>query len=68
MPLITAIETAIPRGIMSNLLLVRVHTDDGLVGCGETYYTPHAIAALIHDWMADRRRRSGDRVALAVAL
>jgi len=37
---ITAIETAIPHGIMSNLLLVRVHTADGLVGCGETYYTP----------------------------
>ena len=54
MPRITAIETAIPRGIMSNLLLVRVHTDDGLVGCGETYYTPHAIASLIHDWMAAR--------------
>jgi len=54
MPRITAIETAIPHGIMSNLLLVRVHTDDGLVGCGETYYTPHAIAALVHDWMAAR--------------
>ena len=39
---------------MPNLLLVRIHTDDGLVGCGETYYTPHAIAALIHDWMAER--------------
>lgn len=51
---ITSIETVIPRGIMSNLLLVRVHTDDGLIGCGETYYTPHAIAALIHDWMAAR--------------
>ena len=54
MPRITAIETAIPHGIMSNLLLLRVHTDDGLVGCGETYYTPHAIDALIHDWMAER--------------
>ena len=54
MPRITAIETAIPHGIMSTLLLVRVHTDDGLVGCGETYYTPHAIASLIHDWMAAR--------------
>jgi L-alanine-DL-glutamate epimerase-like enolase superfamily enzyme len=52
MPRITVIETAIPHGIMPNLLLVRVHTDDGLVGCGETYYTPHAIAALVHDWMA----------------
>jgi L-alanine-DL-glutamate epimerase-like enolase superfamily enzyme len=54
MPRITAIETAIPHGIMSNLLLLRVHTDDGLIGCGETYYTPHAVAALIHDWMAAR--------------
>ncbi|MCB1062389.1 MAG: mandelate racemase/muconate lactonizing enzyme family protein [Verrucomicrobiae bacterium] len=54
MPKITAIETAIPSGIMPNLILVRVHTDDGLIGCGETYYTPHAIEALIHDWMAER--------------
>jgi len=60
---ITAIETAIPQGIMSNLLLVRVHTDDGLVGCGETYYTPHAIAALIHDWMA-ARLIGGDALAI----
>ncbi|MCP5538605.1 MAG: mandelate racemase/muconate lactonizing enzyme family protein [Akkermansiaceae bacterium] len=51
---ITSIETAIPAGIMPNLLLVRVHTDAGLIGCGETYYTPHAVAALIHDWMAER--------------
>ncbi|MCC6509524.1 MAG: mandelate racemase/muconate lactonizing enzyme family protein, partial [Pirellulaceae bacterium] len=39
---------------MRNLLLVRVHTDDGFIGCGETYYTPQAIEALIHDWMAAR--------------
>ena len=39
---------------MPNLLLVRIHTNDGLIGCGETYYTPHAISALIHDWMAER--------------
>ena len=51
---ITAIETAIPSDIMPNLVLVRVHTEDGLIGCGETYYTPHAIEALIHDWMASR--------------
>lgn len=54
MPRITAIETAIPSRIMPNLLLVRIHTDDGRVGCGETYYTPQAVAALIHDWMAER--------------
>lgn len=51
---IVSIETAIPNSIMPNLVLVRIHTDDGLIGCGETYYTPHAIAALIHDWMAER--------------
>jgi len=51
---ITAVETAIPAGIMPNLVLVRIHTDDGLIGCGETYYTPHAIASLVHDWMAER--------------
>lgn len=54
MPKITAIETAIPSGIMPNLILVRIQTDDGRIGCGETYYTPHAIEALIHDWMAER--------------
>lgn len=51
---IVAIETAIPDDIMPNLVLVRIHTADGRIGCGETYYTPHAIEALIHDWMAER--------------
>jgi L-alanine-DL-glutamate epimerase-like enolase superfamily enzyme len=51
---ITAIETIVPSGIMPNLLLLRIHTDDGLVGHGETYYTPHAIEALIHDWFGER--------------
>jgi L-alanine-DL-glutamate epimerase-like enolase superfamily enzyme len=54
MPRITAIETAIPASIMPNLIVVRIHTDDGLIGCGETYYTPQAIESLIHDWMAER--------------
>lgn len=54
MPKITAIETAVPAGIMTNLVLLRIHTDDGFIGCGETYYTPHAIEGMIHDWMAER--------------
>ena len=54
MPNITAIETTIPSGIMPNLVLVRVHTDAGIIGCGETYYTPHAIQSLIHDFKAFR--------------
>lgn len=39
MPRITAIETAIPDSIMPNLILVRVHTDDGLIGCGTTFHS-----------------------------
>jgi L-alanine-DL-glutamate epimerase-like enolase superfamily enzyme len=31
------------------LLWVQLHTDDGLVGLGETYYVPGAVAAVIHD-------------------
>lgn len=54
MPKITAIETSIPADIMTNLILVRIHTEDGQIGCGETYYTPQAIESLIHDWMAQR--------------
>ncbi|MCC9608034.1 mandelate racemase/muconate lactonizing enzyme family protein [Blastopirellula sp. JC732] len=36
---------------MPGLLLLRIHTDEGIVGCGETYYAPEAVAALVHDWM-----------------
>ena len=68
MPTITAIETTIPSGIMPNLILVRIHTSDGLIGCGETYYTPHAIEALIHDWMAQRSRSHRHRISLAFSL
>ncbi len=28
---------------------VHVHTDDGLIGLGETYYVPGAVAAVVHD-------------------
>lgn len=31
------------------LLWVQLHTDDGLVGLGETYYIPGAVASVIHD-------------------
>ncbi len=51
---IVALETVIPADIMPNLVLLRIHSEDGLVGCGETYYTPHAIDALVHDWMGQR--------------
>jgi len=32
-----------------NNLWLQIHTDEGLVGLGETYYVPRAIAAVIHD-------------------
>lgn len=51
---ITAIETTMPEEQMPGLLLVRVHTASGLVGHGETCYAPHAVAAMIHDWMGRR--------------
>jgi galactonate dehydratase len=34
-------------------LWLRIHTDDGLIGLGETYYAPRAVAALIHDVLAN---------------
>ena len=51
---ITALETVIPEQVMPGLLLLRIHTDAGLIGHGETYYAPHGVAALIHDWMGRR--------------
>ncbi len=51
---ITAIETSAVTDIMGALLLVRVHTEGGLIGHGETYYAPTAVQSLIHDWMSYR--------------
>ncbi len=41
---ITAIET-IGLEEFPNLLWVQVHTDEGLVGLGETFFGPKAVAA-----------------------
>ncbi len=35
-----------------NLLWVHLHTADGLVGLGETFYLPAAVEAVIHDFAA----------------
>ena len=51
---ITKIETVVPDEWMPGLLLVRVHTNAGIIGHGETYYGPGAVDSLIHDWMAHR--------------
>jgi galactonate dehydratase len=37
------------RQALPNNLWVRIHTDDGLIGLGETYYLPRAVSSVIHD-------------------
>lgn len=54
---------------MAGLVLLRVHTDAGtvdgepVIGHGESYYLPHAVAAVLHDWMA-RRLLGADALAI----
>ena len=50
---ITAIETLRVEEF-SNVLWVRVHTDAGLIGLGETFYGAGAVEAHIHDTLAIR--------------
>lgn len=50
---ITAIET-IRLAEFANLLWVHVHTDEGIVGLGETFYGAGAVEAHIHDTLAGR--------------
>jgi L-alanine-DL-glutamate epimerase-like enolase superfamily enzyme len=45
---IARIET-VHVGEYANILFVRVHTEDGRVGLGDTYYTPEATSAFIHE-------------------
>src|SRR5437660_9834985 len=49
---ITKVET-IKYALQPNILWVRIHTDDGLIGLGETYYLPKATEALVYDMIAD---------------
>ncbi|MBC7813909.1 MAG: mandelate racemase/muconate lactonizing enzyme family protein [Burkholderiales bacterium] len=35
-----------------NTTWLRIHTDDGLIGLGETFYVPRAVSAIIHDVFA----------------
>lgn len=48
---ITKIETIRPGGI-PNLLYVRVHTDEGITGLGETYLGAAAVEAYLHETAA----------------
>jgi L-alanine-DL-glutamate epimerase-like enolase superfamily enzyme len=51
---ITKIETTVCKDISSALVLCRIHTESGIIGYGESYYIPHAVASVIHDWMSPR--------------
>lgn len=59
-PRIVALETLVPHDLMPGLVALRVHTDAGtvdgqpVIGHGESYYIPTAVAAVIHDFLAPR--------------
>jgi L-alanine-DL-glutamate epimerase-like enolase superfamily enzyme len=48
---ITAVET-VQVGEFPNCLWVRIHTDEGLVGLGETFYAVAPVAAYVHETAA----------------
>jgi galactonate dehydratase len=48
---ITKVETIRYRP-QPNILWVRIHTDEGLIGLGETFYLPGAVEAVVHDLIA----------------
>lgn len=50
---ITAVET-IRLEEFANLLWVRIHTDQGLVGLGETFMMPKTVEAYLHETVAPR--------------
>jgi galactonate dehydratase len=50
---ITQIET-IRLGEFPNIFWVRIHTDAGLVGLGETFMGAAAVEAYIHEWAAPK--------------
>ncbi len=50
---ITAVETLILEEF-NNVTWVRVHTDEGITGIGETYYGSGAVSAHIHETLAGR--------------
>ena len=60
---ITAIESLQGLEFFPDLLLVRIHTDEGIIGHGETYYCAEAVQAMLHDWMA-RRLLGEDALAI----
>lgn len=50
---ITQVET-IRLGEFPNIIWVRLHTDEGLVGLGETFMGAQAVEAHVHEWAAQK--------------
>ena len=50
---ITQLET-IRLGEFPNIIWVRLHTDDGLTGLGETFMGAAAVEAYLHEWAAPK--------------
>ena len=50
---ITALET-IRVAEFANLLWLRVHTSEGLVGLGETFFCPATVEAYVHEAVAPK--------------
>ena len=48
---IKQLET-IRLGEFPNIIWVRLHTDEGLVGLGETFMGAAAVESYLHEWVA----------------
>jgi galactonate dehydratase len=63
---ITALET-IAAAEFANILWLKVHTDEGITGLGETFFMPRAVEAYVHETLAPkligRDPRAIDRIA-----
>ncbi len=67
---LTALETLRPD-FQPNVLLLRLHTDDGAVGLGETFFSPDAVEAYLHSVVApallDRTDPRPERISRLLA-
>ena len=50
---ITQVET-LRLGEFPNIIWVRLHTDEGLIGLGETFMGAAAVEAYLHEWVAPK--------------
>jgi L-alanine-DL-glutamate epimerase-like enolase superfamily enzyme len=48
---ITRIET-VHSDLCPSVLFVRIHTDEGLIGTADTFYTPETIRSFVHEFAA----------------